>query len=83
MEFEVLGLGVESVTRVSKGGSFVESVDNVLELGRNGSDSDFHWCIVDRAFEDLACGLSYILVTVGVYFTDSRCHPIDNYYALS
>jgi hypothetical protein len=30
MEFEVLGLGVEAVSRVSKGGSFVKSVDDVL-----------------------------------------------------
>jgi hypothetical protein len=54
MKFEVLGLGVESVSRVSKGRSFVESVDDVLELGRNGSHSDFHGCIVYGAFEDLA-----------------------------
>jgi hypothetical protein len=54
MKFEVLGLGVESVSRVSKGRSFVESVDDVLELGRNGSHSDFHGRIVYGAFEDLA-----------------------------
>jgi hypothetical protein len=58
MKFKVLGLGVKSVSRVSKGGSFVKSVDDILELGGNGSDSDFHGRIVDCAIEDLACGLS-------------------------
>lgn len=74
INFETIVMTIKSLSGIAKSWGFIVSIDDILELGGYGGNSDFHRCVINCAFEYLACGLTHIVTGLRASFTYAGCH---------